>query len=273
MALIRGHHNVDDQFTQIPNAWLRDKRISLAAIGLMAQLMSHRPGWEITQENLAHANGCGRDRIRTVIDELLSAGYLKRSESRQRNSAGQLAGYDYVTCDPTLDSPMLGFPTQAEPTLGEPTLDKPLHKKNISREEHPEEEHSEETSSSNDSDLSKAFNDFWEIYPRKMGKGEAKAAFVKAVNRFGHEVILDGVRALAADPNLPAPQFVPRAATWLNQERWDDEPYPVPDPASISGVQRGVAKSPHVGGPREWVQDMHDLGEHWECRPGEFGCK
>ena len=123
-----------------------------------------------------------------------------------------------------------------------------------------------------DSDMSIHFNDFWEIYPRKMGKGEAKAAFVKAVNRFGHEVILDGVRALAADPNLPAPQFVPRAATWLNQERWDDEPYPVPDPASIPGVSRGP-KSPHVGGPREWVKDMHDMDEHWECRPGEFGCK
>jgi hypothetical protein len=128
MALIRGHHNFDDQFTQIPNAWLRDKRISLAAIGLMAQLMSHRPGWEITQENLAHANGCGRDRIRTIIDELLNAGYLKRSEERQRNSAGQLAGYDYVTCDPMQDSPMLGFPTQAEPTQANP-----LHKKTITR--------------------------------------------------------------------------------------------------------------------------------------------
>jgi hypothetical protein len=33
------------------------------------------------------------------------------------------------------------------------------------------------------------------------------------------------------------------------------------------------SKSPYVGGPREWVQDLHDMGEHFECKPGEFGCK
>jgi hypothetical protein len=38
-------------------------------------------------------------------------------------------------------------------------------------------------------------------------------------------------------------------------------------------VQKGVSKSPYVGGPREWVKDLHDLGEHFECKPGEFGCK
>ncbi len=264
MALIRGHHNFDDQFTQIPNAWLRDKRISLAAIGLMAQLMSHRPGWEITQENLAHANGCGRDRIRTVIDELLVAGYLQRSEQRQRNTAGQLAGYDYVTCDPTQDSPMLGFPTQAEPTQANP-----LHKNTITREDHLEEEHLEERQLK----LQQEFNAFWEIYPRKLGKGEAKGAFVKAVDKFGADVVLEGAKRFASDPNLPSPQFIPRAATWLNQERWDDEPYSPVDPAQIPGVTKGLSRSPYVGGPREWVQDLHDMGEHFECKPGEFGCK
>jgi hypothetical protein len=123
-------------------------------------------------------------------------------------------------------------------------------------------------------DIHQQFNSFWEIYPRKLGKGEAKDAFVKAVMKFGADVVLEGVKKFAADPNLPAAQFVPRAATWLNQERWDDEPYSAVDPASIAGVSRGVApRSPYVGGPREWVEDMHKLGEHFECRPGEFGCK
>lgn len=128
MALIRGNHTFDENFTQIPNEYLRDKRLSLAAIGLLGQLLSHRPGWEITQENLAKANNVGRDAIRTLINQLVDAGYLRRSDKRQRNSAGQLAGYDYVTCDP-----MLGEPTLAEPTLAEPTLVHPLHKKTITK--------------------------------------------------------------------------------------------------------------------------------------------
>jgi hypothetical protein len=26
-------------------------------------------------------------------------------------------------------------------------------------------------------------------------------------------------------------------------------------------------------GRRAWVKSLHDQGEHWECKPGEFGCK
>jgi len=37
--------------------------------------------------------------------------------------------------------------------------------------------------------------------------------------------------------------------------------------------QQPASKSPYVGGPREWVRDMHEMGEHFECREGEFGCK
>jgi hypothetical protein len=37
--------------------------------------------------------------------------------------------------------------------------------------------------------------------------------------------------------------------------------------------QQQQSKSPHVGGPRDWVREMHDMGEHFECREGEFGCK
>ncbi len=25
--------------------------------------------------------------------------------------------------------------------------------------------------------------------------------------------------------------------------------------------------------PRAWVEELHDMGEHWECRAGEFGCR
>ena len=119
MPLIRGHHSFDDHFTQIPNAWLRDTRISLGAKGLLAQLLSHAPGWRISQESLGRDNGVGRDAIRTLINELLEAGYLSRSEDRERTEKGYLGGYSYTTQDPT-----------AEPTLDKPTQDNPLHKNN-----------------------------------------------------------------------------------------------------------------------------------------------
>ena len=35
------------------------------------------------------------------------------------------------------------------------------------------------------------------------------------------------------------------------------------------------ALKPAADGPgrREWVRSLHDQGEHFECKPGEFGCR
>lgn len=129
MPVIKGHHQHEAYFTNIPNAWLRDKNVSLAARALYFQILSHVEGWSISQESLAAANGIGKDSIRTMLNELMAAGYLERSEKRQRNDKGYLTGYVYTTKDPFAS-------TASNPALDEPTLDEPPLKKNINLEEH-----------------------------------------------------------------------------------------------------------------------------------------
>lgn len=209
--LIRGHHEFDGQYTQVPNSWLRDPSISLGAKGLIAQLMSHTPGWTVTIQGLAKQNGCGKDRIRTYIRELLQAGYLSRSEQQRHNDMGHLAGYDYMTQDP----PLAGLPTKAQPTKAQPTKENPTLKKNI-----------EKNTIEKNTIESETFDQFWEIYPNRLGKGEARVSFTKAVAKVGLDSVMNGVKRLAEDPNLPPKQYIPRPSTWLNQERWDDDPYP-----------------------------------------------
>jgi hypothetical protein len=70
------------------------------------------------------------------------------------------------------------------------------------------------------------FEDFWEAYPRKTGKGKAKPLYERLVRRHGELPIIEGARRFAADPNLPEKQFVPHPTTWLNREGWLDEPLP-----------------------------------------------
>ena len=207
MPLIRGHHSFDDHFTQIPNDWLRDSRISLGAKGLLAQLLSHAPGWRISQENLAFANGVGRDAIRTLINELLEAGYLMRSEDRERNEKGYLGGYTYTTQDPS-----------GEPTLDKPTQDNPLHKNNISKK------NNLKNNERIYSDLE--FDSFWESYPKKVDKGAALRAFRRAIKNQDPAVVIAGAKAYAEDPNLPEKQFIKNPATWLNAEAWANGPLP-----------------------------------------------
>ncbi len=74
--------------------------------------------------------------------------------------------------------------------------------------------------------VSDAFDRFWSVYPRRVGKEGAKKAFLKAVKQVGADVIVAGARRFAEDPNLPEKQFIPHPATWLNRGSWDDEPLP-----------------------------------------------
>ncbi|MBM7795822.1 hypothetical protein [Pseudoglutamicibacter cumminsii] len=73
----------------------------------------------------------------------------------------------------------------------------------------------------------KQFAEFWEHYPRKVGKRAAETAYRNATKRTDESTILEGVKRYATDPNLPDVKFIPHAATWLNRDGWLDEPEPV----------------------------------------------
>ncbi|MGP5263678.1 hypothetical protein [Glutamicibacter arilaitensis] len=70
------------------------------------------------------------------------------------------------------------------------------------------------------------FTRFWEIYPRRGGKGAACTAFIKAKKRANVETIITGAERLRDDPNLPEGKLIPMPSTWLNQDRWEDDPLP-----------------------------------------------
>jgi len=67
------------------------------------------------------------------------------------------------------------------------------------------------------------FDGFWQNYPRKVGKRAAMKAFTLALKRAPAAEILAGLaRAQWSDD----PQYIPHATTWLNGDRWTDEPDP-----------------------------------------------
>lgn len=70
------------------------------------------------------------------------------------------------------------------------------------------------------------FEEFWMLYPRHVGKDAARKAFANALKRNSPVTIIQAVRRLRNDPNLPDMNFIPHASTWLNEGRWSDDPYP-----------------------------------------------
>ena len=62
---------------------------------------------------------------------------------------------------------------------------------------------------------------FWDLYPRKVGKRTAQAAFNAAVNRGNSaEAIVAGLRGYRFHADT---QFQPHPTTWLRGDRWLDE--------------------------------------------------
>lgn len=64
------------------------------------------------------------------------------------------------------------------------------------------------------------FEAWWAAYPRKTAKGAAIKAYRKALDRTDVETLLRAVKGHAFSDD---PKFIPHPATWLNQQRWDDE--------------------------------------------------
>lgn len=211
MPIIRGAHDFDESFTRVPNRWLRDERLSLKAIGLLAQLHSHAVGWRLSVQSLAQANNCGIDLIRGAIGELEKAGYLRREQARGENNT--FAESVWTTIDPSLDYP----------STAHPRTENPIHKKNNLKKTK-EKKYMPDTF--------ERFDEFWQSYPRKVGKNSALKAYTTARSRFGgtlqdfEALVVSGALRLAQDPNLPPSQYVPYPTTWLNREGWNDDPYP-----------------------------------------------
>ena len=211
MPLIRGHHAFDDHFTQIPNDWVRDSRLSLKAIGLLTQLMSHRPGWNMSVSSLARFNKTGVDTIKSAVKELELFGYLTRSDKQEHNSDGTFADFVWTTADPFQN------PATASTTNGKQDT------KNTITKEEQSIKNKQENISSND------FDKFWELYPKRVAKADALKAWNKAIKRKSPDELLK-LTKVYSEGKLPEMTYIPYPASWLNKELYDSVEEPKEKP-------------------------------------------
>jgi hypothetical protein len=203
----------------VPNALIRDEELSASAKLLLIYLLSHKVGYQILDTQMIRESGLGRAALRTARKHLEDVGFIVLE--RVRNYDNSLGGYRYEIQDARGWFSTVAFSTVAQSTVAHSTVANPPHNRKLI----PNKTNLKKTKIENTSDFD--FNEFWDLFPRKQGRGKAKEAFMKAVKDVGLEAVMAGVRRYAADPNLPDPQFVPLPATWLNQERWDDGPLPL----------------------------------------------
>ena len=81
---------------------------------------------------------------------------------------------------------------------------------------------SKETSENQQTNM---FDQFWKVYPRKQNKGTAKRYWERAVRKADPRDIIEGAQRYRDDPNRED-KYTAHASTWLNGERWTDDPLP-----------------------------------------------
>jgi len=133
MKITRVHEG--GNYTRVPNETVRDRRLSFRARGVLAYILSHTSGRQITADTLAgDSEKDGRDSMLTVLRELRQFGYVVQSKvrgdvGRKRNCwTTQTEVFDVAPeLLPKSGSPKSGNPTSesdgppAVPESGSPT--------------------------------------------------------------------------------------------------------------------------------------------------------
>ena len=81
------------------------------------------------------------------------------------------------------------------------------------------------------------FEEWYQLYPHKVGRGQALKAYRSARKKTGKGELLESVKRFAAAKARDGTEkrFIPHPATWLNGERWADEAQPSLQASSPAG--------------------------------------
>lgn len=105
-----------------------------------------------------------------------------------------------------------------------------------------------DTSSRNRSDEPDGFSAFWLAYPRKIAKPNAKKAYARALKVTTPAVLLAAATRYANERRGQDEKFTAHPASWLNAQRWEDEPA-----APQDSRQAWLAAHPHVDPADEYL--------------------
>ena len=123
MAVFRVERTGD--YTVMSNFHLKDKRLSLKAKGLLSQMLSLPDDWDYTLSGLSYINRESKDAIRSAVNELETAGYIRRRQTT--DASGKFAANEYTIFErPIEGEPMLDKPLSENPITVNPSAVNPL---------------------------------------------------------------------------------------------------------------------------------------------------
>jgi hypothetical protein len=224
-------HQPKKAFAIIPNRAVRDPRITSNSFRLLAYLLSHNDGYELTYRQIEKQAGMGRYAINAASKQLSELGWLRVEQTKLAN--GQFGPKSW-----TLLTPDENESTADDTVAGEPAPDA-FHSgtaRGLKKTKVKEDKLLEKTI-----DIEQGFAQFWAIYPKKDDKPLAKRSFEKALTRTTLDTIIAGAERYRDDPNREQ-AFTKNPSTWLNADAWENDPLPsrvVSKPRKLTNAEEG----------------------------------
>lgn len=174
-------------------------------------------------DRIASALGIGRTSFWRYSKELIDHGYLIREQGS--DNRGRFSSNDYVVLsEPDLSrveepcSPCSKNPCTVNTVNGDLEQHKKTNsfKKTIEKKEDPiYPPKGEET----------RFDEFWDVYDKKVAVAVARKKYKQALKKVDEDTLIEAARKYVQSRKAIGkhPQFTSNPATWLNQERWNDE--------------------------------------------------
>jgi len=244
------NNSVTKNFTQVPNEVLRNPELSFKAKGLLCLLLSNRDGWYSYIRTIIQMTKEGEDAIRSGIDELEEHKHLIRFRYRDKQTKRMMGSFWAYTDIPgkfymketvemlddqgfeliTTDFERLEFPDGENPDVDSPDVENlGLIIPNNNKTKNKKTNSSSDSAESNGKITPSQFEDFWKLYPRCLNKGKAKTKWEQVCNwsnnkRPTWDEIESALKQQRKTKQWSDPNYIPHPATWLNQQRWLDDP-------------------------------------------------
>lgn len=227
MPVIRVERNKN--YTSMSTYHLRDKRLSLRAIGLLSKMLSLPPDWDYTVSGLAAICKEGRDAVRATLMELEATGYMERRQTH--TGEGTFGKNEYVVREEPRSSPLTENPSTVSPLMVEPSAGNAAQY-NIDLNKDilnippivPQRGRARRAPKKEPDWKPERFAAFWKSYPR----GESKQAAIAAWDKLKPDDELLIIMARALKRQMQKEEWrrgigIPYASVWLNQRRWEDD--------------------------------------------------
>ncbi|MDU0478365.1 helix-turn-helix domain-containing protein [Staphylococcus chromogenes] len=241
MAVIEIRGGVHNHYTPIPNELIRNPDVSHKAVRVYAFLRSHADGWKLNVRALATQLHASTTTVNKAIQELEDLGYVVREW--ELDDSGFRKGIKYLIFDApqqyaldalgvlesdTRVSLFMVNQNHGVPETNTHKEEQFLKKNNLKEEQSP--------STDVEGPTAPGFDDWYQAYPRHVGKKAAEKAWAKAIKEIDPTTLLERTRAFAAHCKTQRTEtrFIPHPATWLNRGGWDDD---------LGGEQRAPANS------------------------------